>query len=93
MTCTASRRKAAFLPMAYPLLKKGALGLFPKGQDVASELTEAAKYWKIQSELVGSRTDGRAQILVVKDLEPQRSVGIGETRSSTRSKARDQAGN
>jgi 16S rRNA (guanine527-N7)-methyltransferase len=81
------------LPLAYPLLKKGALGLFPKGQDVASELTEAAKYWKIQSELVGSRTDGRAQILVVRGLEPQRSVGIGETRSSTRSKARDQAGN
>ena len=35
------------LTMAYPLLKTGALGLFPKGQDVAVELTEAAKYWKI----------------------------------------------
>ncbi len=56
------------LPLAYPLLKKGALGLFLKGQDVASELTEAAKYWKIQSDLVGSRTDEQAQILVVRGL-------------------------
>ena len=81
------------LPLAYPLLKKGALGLFPKGQDVASELTEAAKYWKIQSELIGSCTDGRAQIIVVKGLAPQRSDGSGKTSSSARSKARDKAGN
>ena len=63
------------LSLAYPLLKKGALGLFPKGQDVASELTEAAKYWKIQSDLAGSRTDERAQILVVRALGLQRSGG------------------
>ena len=81
------------LPLAYPLLKKGALGLFPKGQDVASELTEAAKYWKIQSELIGSCTDRRAQIIVVKGLAPQRSDGSGKTSSSARSKARDKAGN
>ncbi len=31
---------------AFPLIAKGAVGLFPKGQDVAAELTEAAKYWK-----------------------------------------------
>jgi 16S rRNA (guanine527-N7)-methyltransferase len=64
------------LPLAYPLLKRGALGLFLKGQDVASELTDAAKYWKIQFDLVGSRTDPRAQILVVRGLEPQRSGGL-----------------
>ena len=75
------------LPLAYPLLTKGALGLFPKGQDVASELTEAAKYWKIQSELAGSRTDERAQILVVRALEPQRSGGLGKPPSGARAKA------
>jgi 16S rRNA (guanine527-N7)-methyltransferase len=58
------------LALAYPLLKKGALGLFPKGQDVASELTEAAKYWKIEHSLIRSRTDEKAQILVVRQLEP-----------------------
>ena len=62
------------LALAYPLLKKGALGLFPKGQDVASELTEAAKYWKIEHSLIRSRTDAKAQILVVRHLEPVRAV-------------------
>ena len=61
----------ALLTMAYPLLKKGALGLFPKGQDVGSELTEAAKYWSIQSSLVQSRTDARGQIVVVRGLAPK----------------------
>jgi 16S rRNA (guanine527-N7)-methyltransferase len=62
------------LTLAYPLLKKGALGLFPKGQDVASELTEAAKYWKIEHSLIRSRTAEKAQILVVRHLEPVRAV-------------------
>jgi 16S rRNA (guanine527-N7)-methyltransferase len=58
------------------LLSKGALGLFPKGQDVASELTEAAKYWKIDASLIASRTDEKAQIIVVKRLEPLRGSGL-----------------
>ena len=62
------------LALAYPLLKKGALGLFPKGQDVASQLTEATKYWKIEHSLIRSRTDEKAQILVVRHLEPVRAV-------------------
>ena len=37
-------RKA--LGYAFPLLKTGTKGLFPKGQDVGAELTEAAKSWK-----------------------------------------------
>jgi 16S rRNA (guanine527-N7)-methyltransferase len=60
------------LRMAYPLLKRGALGLFPKGQDVAFELTEAAKCWKIQSSLIQSRTDSKGQIVSVRGLEPVR---------------------
>jgi 16S rRNA (guanine527-N7)-methyltransferase len=57
------------LGMAYPLLKSRALGLFPKGQDVAVELTMAAKYWNIQSSLVQSRTDSKGQIVIVRGLE------------------------
>jgi 16S rRNA (guanine527-N7)-methyltransferase len=59
------------LTEAHPLLKTGAIGLFPKGQDVAAELTDAAKYWKIQSRLVSSRTDPKAKILVVQQLTPR----------------------
>jgi 16S rRNA (guanine527-N7)-methyltransferase len=57
------------LRMAYPLLKTGACGLFPKGQNVDAELTQAAKYWKIQSTLVPSRTDPKARIVVVRTIE------------------------
>ena len=42
------------LAAAYPLLKRGAVGLFPKGQDVDAELTEAAKCWNIQASLATS---------------------------------------
>ena len=45
------------LATAYPLLKRGALGLFPKGQNVDAELTAAAKCWKIQATLAPSVTD------------------------------------
>ena len=53
---------------AFPLIAKGALGLFPKGQDVAAELTEAAKYWRIEAETVPSRTSPEGCIVVVRDL-------------------------
>jgi 16S rRNA (guanine527-N7)-methyltransferase len=52
-----------------PLLRAGALGLFPKGQDVGVELTEASRSWKIAVELVPSRTDSRGRIVVVRGLE------------------------
>jgi 16S rRNA (guanine527-N7)-methyltransferase len=51
---------------ASPLLKTGAVGLFPKGQDVASELTAASKCWTMDAELVPSVTDPQARIVVVR---------------------------
>jgi len=57
------------LTMASPLLIKGATGLFPKGQNVEVELTEAAKYWRVQATLVPSRTDPNSRIVVVRGLQ------------------------
>ncbi|KAF0137862.1 MAG: 16S rRNA (guanine527-N7)-methyltransferase [Xanthobacteraceae bacterium] len=57
------------LRLANPLLKTGALGIFPKGQDVASELTEAAIYWKFDHRSVPSVTDPRGRIIVVQGVE------------------------
>jgi 16S rRNA (guanine527-N7)-methyltransferase len=57
---------------AYPLLKRGALGLFPKGQDVAAELTAASNCWSIQATLVPSRTDPKSRIVVVTGATPKR---------------------
>jgi 16S rRNA (guanine527-N7)-methyltransferase len=69
------------LAKAYPLLVKGAVGLFPKGQAVEAELTEAAKYWRVQATLVPSRTDPKAQIVIVRGLEPT-SVAPGKRGSA-----------
>ena len=55
---------------AFPLIAKGAIGLFPKGQDVDRELTEAAKCWKIQASLAPSRTDPKGRIVIVRGLKP-----------------------
>jgi 16S rRNA (guanine527-N7)-methyltransferase len=55
------------LEYASPLLKKGAIGVFPKGQDVEVELTQAAKSWNIEFELVPSLTDAQARIVIVRD--------------------------
>jgi 16S rRNA (guanine527-N7)-methyltransferase len=51
-----------------PLLTSGAIGLFPKGREVESELTEAAKSWTFEAELLPSRTDSEARIVRVHSL-------------------------
>ena len=60
------------LDNSFSMLSGGALGLFPKGQDVAAELTQAAKYWNIDYTLAPSRTDSLARIVVVRGLERRR---------------------
>jgi 16S rRNA (guanine527-N7)-methyltransferase len=61
------------LSIAYPLLKSGAQGLFPKGQDVDAELTEATKCWSIQASFVPSRTDPKSRIVVIRAVKPKRN--------------------
>lgn len=57
------------LGFAAPFVRMGAQALLLKGQDVADELTKAAKYWKIEADLKPSRTDPKGRILVVRGLE------------------------
>jgi 16S rRNA (guanine527-N7)-methyltransferase len=59
----------SLLDNSFSILSRGTLGLFPKGQDVAAELTQAAKYWNIDYTLAPSRTDSLARIVVVRGLE------------------------
>lgn len=56
------------LTLGKTLLKSGTIGLFPKGQDVDAELTEATKYWNFNHELRASVTDPAARIVLVSDL-------------------------
>jgi 16S rRNA G527 N7-methylase RsmG len=55
--------------LAAPLFASSTVGLFLKGRDAATELEAAEKLWTFQSELVPSRTERDARIVVVRNLE------------------------
>ena len=57
----------ALLDYAEPFLRRGATGLFHKGQDVDLELTEATKCWRINFSKHRSVCDSRGVILEVKE--------------------------
>jgi 16S rRNA (guanine527-N7)-methyltransferase len=62
----------SLLELCFPLIKKTrATGLFPKGKNVQAELDEAALSWTMRANLVESRTDSRARIVVLRDLRPR----------------------
>jgi 16S rRNA (guanine527-N7)-methyltransferase len=58
---------------AFPLIDRGALGIFPKGQDVDAELTEAAKYWTLEASKVPGKTSPDGCIVVIRGLKALRS--------------------
>jgi 16S rRNA (guanine527-N7)-methyltransferase len=58
-----------------PLLKSGAQALLLKGQDVEAELTEAAKYWNIESALVASKTSASGKIVIIRGVESRKRKG------------------
>lgn len=53
---------------AFPLIARGAVGLFLKGQDVDAELTEAAKYWTIEASKLPSKTSPEGCVVVVRGI-------------------------
>jgi 16S rRNA (guanine527-N7)-methyltransferase len=59
---------------AFPLVARGTMALFPKGQDVDAELTEAAKYWSIKASKVPSKTSPEGCIVVIRDLHARAST-------------------
>ncbi len=54
-----------------PMLKAGTTGLFPKGRDAESELTEARKRWTFEADILPSCTDSDARILRITSIESQ----------------------
>lgn len=58
------------LSYAKPLTGPNSVCLFPKGQNLGSELTEAHKSWKMEASQVPSQTDPSGAILVVRKLVP-----------------------
>jgi 16S rRNA (guanine527-N7)-methyltransferase len=68
VTARACAPLVRLLGYAEPYLKKGATGLFLKGQDVVVELTDAAKCWKFEAELTASLSHPDGRVLQVKGL-------------------------
>jgi 16S rRNA (guanine527-N7)-methyltransferase len=68
-----SARALAALPQLLewtePLLKAGTIGLFPKGRDAETELTEARKRWTFEADILPSQTDSEARILRITSIE------------------------
>ncbi len=56
------------LGWAYPFIQDRGAALFPKGQNVADELTDTTKYWKMRVERFDSRTDPTGTILRVSGI-------------------------
>jgi 16S rRNA (guanine527-N7)-methyltransferase len=56
------------LTQAAPWLEKGAVGLFPKGESVAQELTQARRQWTMTLTAFPSRTSPNGTILRVESL-------------------------
>jgi 16S rRNA (guanine527-N7)-methyltransferase len=71
VTARAVSPLSLLLGQCLPLLQKGTVGLFPKGQDVEAELTEASKCWKMVADLVPSRTNPKARIVMLRALAPR----------------------
>jgi 16S rRNA (guanine527-N7)-methyltransferase len=54
---------------ARPYLQRGAVGLFMKGQDVASELEAATISWRFKADLIESRSHTEGRIVRVERLQ------------------------
>jgi 16S rRNA (guanine527-N7)-methyltransferase len=60
------------IELAMPFLEGDIPGIFLKGQDVDSELTEAAKYRRVQFKVLPSRTDPGGKVVILKCAPPDR---------------------
>lgn len=62
------------LPLAYPLLAPGGACLFPKGETVETELSDAERDWTFQYHSAPSQTAPKARLLFIHDLHPKRQI-------------------
>jgi 16S rRNA (guanine527-N7)-methyltransferase len=75
VTARALAPLADLLSLTSGLLTTGTLGLFPKGQDVGDELTQASKCWTFEASTVASKTDPKARIVLVESLGARIATG------------------
>lgn len=69
VTARALAPLAKLLGFAAPFLTPRSVALFPKGQDVAAELTEAYRNWRMRVEKLPSLSDPRATVLRLTEVQ------------------------
>jgi 16S rRNA (guanine527-N7)-methyltransferase len=74
VTARACAPLVRLLGYAEPYLRRGATGLFLKGQDVASEMEEATRYWEFDADILPSRSDPRGRVVQVRRLRRGRKA-------------------
>lgn len=75
VTARACAPLVRLLGYARPYLQDGAVGLFLKGQDVAAEMSEAARSWEFEADVIPSKSDERGRIVRVRRLGRERGRG------------------
>ena len=75
VTARACAPLVRLLGYARPYLQGGAVGLFLKGQDVAAEMSEAARSWEFEADVIPSKSDERGRIVRVRRLGRERGRG------------------
>jgi 16S rRNA (guanine527-N7)-methyltransferase len=78
VTARACAPLSQLLEWAIPFMGSEAVGVFPKGQNVGSELTEAHKIWTMNVDQRPSRTDPTATILCVREVKDVRASASPE---------------
>ena len=68
MTARALAPMGRLMELAYPHFGARTTGIFLKGQNVGSELTEAYKIWKMRVDRVPSRSDPSGTLVVVREV-------------------------
>jgi 16S rRNA (guanine527-N7)-methyltransferase len=59
------------MTLAAPLFAPATMGVFPKGQDVETEIAVARRAWTFDVDLVQSVTDASGRIAVIRHLKPK----------------------
>lgn len=57
--------------LAYPRLKQGAICLFPKGENFATEVEKAREEWHFNSQLHTSKTNEKSCLISITELMPK----------------------
>jgi 16S rRNA (guanine527-N7)-methyltransferase len=69
VSARALKPPSGLLEFGAPLIQAGAVGLFPKGQDVDDEIATALRTWNFAHDLIQSSTEAHARIVRVTSVE------------------------